>query len=204
MTRKLSATLPADTLQVFGRVNGKETIWTNTEGQTWESMVGRAPDDTYKIELTIIKSNGVITETEITLYYGLHLITDRTLADVFSMNEKGTYNASDLNRVGQAINYVADLLCGIGYIVNVSPKTDWTIDDVPSTESMGRYIADLQEVRSKLTMADGIPVVPNSMSQLDYEKANDIEKMLLAVDDAVHRVKAGWYYSGEIYAGEVY
>ena len=38
------------------------------------------------------------------------LITDRTQADVDAGNAKGSYNAEDLNRVGSAMNYVADRL----------------------------------------------------------------------------------------------
>lgn len=49
------------------------------------------------------------------------LITDRTQADVTAGNAKGTYKASDLNRVGAAMNYVADRLRAAGYDPHITP-----------------------------------------------------------------------------------
>lgn len=43
------------------------------------------------------------------------LITNRTQADVIAGNAKGTYNASDLNRVGEAEEYLHDLFESYGY-----------------------------------------------------------------------------------------
>lgn len=43
------------------------------------------------------------------------LITDRTQADADAMNEKGTYTAIDLNRVGDAMEYLHDLFESYGY-----------------------------------------------------------------------------------------
>lgn len=132
-----------------------------------------------------------------------HLITDRVLADVQALNDKGTYNSSDLNRVGHAINYIAGRLRDAGYIVNVSPKTNWTNGDIPDTPSMDHYVADLREIRGALTLAVNTPNVPDSMANLSYEQANDIEKMLLAVDETIElirsimlRVDQNFLYSG--------
>lgn len=49
-----------------------------------------------------------------------YLITDRTQADVVARNERGTYNAADLNRVGRACAYVARRLGEYGY--GIPPK----------------------------------------------------------------------------------
>jgi hypothetical protein len=40
----------------------------------------------------------------------IKMITDRTLGDVLSQNEKGTFNASDLNRVGTAAEELESLV----------------------------------------------------------------------------------------------
>ena len=69
------------------------------------------------------------------------LITDRTQADVDARNEKGTYNASDLNRVGAAMNYVADRLRAAGYDPHISPKTDWKDDEWIDPEATLRSCA---------------------------------------------------------------
>ena len=40
---------------------------------------------------------------------------------------KGAYNAADLNRVGEAIEYIADLFGGFGFPMMITPKTDWAL-----------------------------------------------------------------------------
>ena len=39
-------------------------------------------DETYRVAITAVNAAGVATPFALTLYYGLHLITDRTQADV--------------------------------------------------------------------------------------------------------------------------
>ena len=45
------------------------------------------------------------------------LVTDRTRADVQAWNDKGTYNATDLNRVTHAMEYLVERLRSYGYAV---------------------------------------------------------------------------------------
>ena len=210
-TRTLTTTLPSGTLYDSGTVNGVSTTWTNTEGNTWETVAERSPQDVYVVALTIINQLGTATETTFTLYYGLHLITDRTAADVDVGNEKGTYNASDLNRVGAAMNYVADRLRAAGYDPHISPKTDWKDEDWVTPASQAIYLGDLAELRKQFTMLESTPGVPprilataiNSGDGLTYDWANDIEQILMDIDDAITRMKTSLFYASEIYSGEV-
>ena len=201
-TRTLTTTLPSDTLYVSGTVNGVSTTWTNTEGNTWETVAERSANDVYVVVLTIINSLGTATETTFTLYYGLHLVTDRTSADVVAQNNKGTYNAEDLNRVGAAVQYVADLLHGLGYGFTVSPKTDWKETDWPTPYDMERYLRDVSTLRGLLTQMETTPDVPKSMEKLTHWTANDIEQILMDLNDSITRLKAAMFYAGEIYSGE--
>ena len=224
-TRTLTTTLPSDTLYVSGTVNGVSTTWTNTEGQTWETVAERSEMDVYVVVLTIINSLGTASETQFTLYYGLHLVTDRTRADVTYVQTlakkikngtatedelaewnasglKGSYNASDLNRVGAAMQHVADRLVEFGYAVSIDPKLDWTSDDWPTPETMGTYLADLEELRSKFAMMQTTPTVPEDMEQLTYTEANNIEKILESIDILLTRASQAWFYSGEVFSGE--
>lgn len=109
---------------------------------------------------------------------------------------KGAYNADDLNRVGNAIQYIADELTGLGYAVDVSPKTDWEGRDKPTSVQMAQYLQDLNNIRSALVLPDDAPVVPGSMGQLTYEEANDIERILIAVDEMIRNMQStvefGW------------
>lgn len=202
-TRTLTTTLPSGTLYVSGTVNGVSTTWTNTEGNTWETVAERSPQDVYVVAMTIINQNGVTTETTFTLYYGLHLVTDRTAADVTIGNAKGTYNASDLNRVGAAMNYVADRLREQGYDPHISPKTDWKDDDWVDPAAQAVYLGDLAELRKQFTMLESTPQVPADMEDMTFSEANDIEKILEDIDALLTNIAAGWLYSGEIYSGEV-
>ena len=201
-TRTLTTTLPSDTLYVSGTVNGVETTWTNTEGNTWETVAARSQKDVYVVALVIINNLGTVTETTFTIYYGLHLVTDRTQADVTAQNAKGTYNADDLNRVGAAVRYVADLFHGLGYGFSVSPKTDWKETDWPTPSDMERYLRDVSTLRGLLTQMETTPNVPKSMAKLTHCTANDIEQILMVLNDSITRLKAAMFYAGEIYSGE--
>lgn len=225
MTQTISATLPASTVYVSGTVNDVSVVWTNTGGEVWEAVADRADDDIYHVELSIVSSTGASTSASFTMYYGLlNLITDRTQADVdyavrlsqkgwsgmtaeekadWESNLKGTYNASDLNRVGNAVTYVAGRLTDAGYFVPVSPKIDWTESDIPKESDMQTYLEDVEILRSALTVLPETPEVPEDMEGLTYEEANDIERILLAVDDLITKMINSYFYSNEIFSGEV-
>ena len=131
------------------------------------------------------------------------LITDRTQADVDARNGKGTYNASDLNRVAAAMNYVAGRLDSAGYDPHISPKTDWKDDDWVDPAAQAVYIGYLAELRSQFAMMQTTPPVPNDMEKLTYQEANDIEKILEDIDRLLANASQAWFYSGDIYASEV-
>ena len=131
------------------------------------------------------------------------LITDRTQADLDARNDKGTYNASDLNRVGAAMNYVADRLRAAGYDPHISPKTDWAETDCPSSSAMSRYLSDLAELRGQFAQAASTPSVPSDMEWLSWWEANDIEKILGDVDSLLTNIAAAWFYIGDLFSGEV-
>lgn len=210
-TRTLTTTLPSDTLYVSGTVNGVSTTWTNTDGNTWETVAERSPQDVYVVALTIINHLGTATETTFTLYYGLHLVTDRTQADVNAGNDKGTYNASDLNRVGAAMNYVADRLRAAGYDPHISPKTDWKDEDWVDPAAQAVYLGDLSELRKQFAMMKSTPEVPprilatgiNTNDGLTYTWANNIEKILEDVDYLLTQSMQSRFFSGDLFSGEV-
>ena len=118
------------------------------------------------------------------------LITNRT---------GGYYNAEDLNRVGDAVQYLADLLNGYGYAVSVSPKTDWTVSDIPRTANMAQYLTDINTIKTKFY---GTTELPASMSGIDYTDANNIEKLLLEIETYINRMIDGFRYCGTFYSGQ--
>ena len=155
----------------------------------------------------------------------LHLITDRTQADVdrvrallrkwrdgtisaaekaeWALDLKGAYDASDLNRVGAAVRYVAGRLQEYGYKVAVAPKDDWLEDDDPTAGQMESYRRDIAAIRAALAVKPSTPPAPDSMDGLTYVEATNREQILLDVDALLTLISQGLYYSGEIYSGEI-
>lgn len=235
MTETLRATLPVDVVYVYGTVNGEETTWTRTQGDDWESIVDRVPDDTYVIHLEATNSAGTQADFDFTLYYGiLHLITDRTLQDVNRVKTlsrkgtagmtaeeleawnagtlKGAYNYTDLNRVNGAVNYIAgrfeEIGCMVmddGGILFSNRKVVWESSEVPTTDDMTDYLHWVKAIRDLLSgnVDTNVYWLPEDMDMIDYEDANAIERALRFVDGMIDRIKAGWYFSGELYGGEV-
>ena len=142
------------------------------------------------------------------------LVTDRTQADVDAGNAKGSYNAADLNRVDAALEELYALLQSMGYLVPGYmririDRTDgrdaytWYADDKPAAGQLGQYLANVAALRAVLTLRGGTPGTPETMSGLTYAKANDIERILAVVDEALGKISAAWYYSGDLYSGEL-
>ena len=199
----LSVSLPSEIIYVSGTVNGTAYTWTLIEG-AWTATVERAADDTYAVALTAVIAAGVSTNDALTLSYGLlSLITDRTRADVENETDKGFYNASDLNRVGAAVEYIAGRFAALGYDCPVTVKKDWLTSDAPTVSQLETYRQNIVTLRSRIAVMASTPEAPASMAGLNYVKANNIEQILLDLDALITNITKSWYFSGELYAGEV-
>ena len=223
---KLVVPLQSDVVYVTGTVNAVPTTWTRGDGDAWTTTADRSADDVYRVELEMITAAGRTYTAAVTLYYGLlNLITDRTQADADEVKRlaakgyaamtaeekaawdaglKGAYNASDLNRVGSAVGYVAGRLTDAGYGIDVSPHVGWTEGGIPDAEEAAAYLASVAAVRAVLAGAlPGLPALPEDMDRLTFAEANAIEQVLLDVNAALDRIRAGAYYAGELYANDV-
>jgi hypothetical protein len=151
----------------------------------------------------------------------LSLITDRAVSDVTALetlrtkiknrtastaewiqwlsDSKGAYNSSDLNRVGEAISYIAGLLNGYGYAVTVNPKTDWAVSDIPSGTQMNSYFNDLSSIKNVFY---GTTELPASMNHIDHEDANNIEILMLEIETYINRMVAGFRKCGTFKSGQ--
>lgn len=119
----------------------------------------------------------------------LWLVTDRTQSDVDAKNSKGVYRAEDLNRVGYAMDYLANIIRGYGYTLEVHTKTDWTDEDWKLTGEMVKYLQSLNNLKAVFST----PVeLPETMEKIDYRDANNIEQLLLTIDETIVRVVAGF------------
>lgn len=112
------------------------------------------------------------------------------------------YNVSDLNRVGEAVRYLAERFTGYGYAVEVSPKTDWSESDTPTAGQMETYRLNIAHLRAVIAVMQSTPEPPETMRALNYVKANNIERILQDLDTLITNMEQAWFFSGDLYAGE--
>jgi len=123
------------------------------------------------------------------------LITNRTTT--------GYYSIDDLNRVGNAMYYIAERLRACGWDIKVSPRTDWILTDRGTPAAAKRYLTNLRKIWTALALFSTTPAVPSGAAPFNAQEANNIEKILIDVEDMVGRTMSGYLYSGDLFAGEV-
>ena len=79
----------------------------------------------------------------------------------------------------------------------------WFEDDIPTSGMMAQYITNLSELRGQFVQAETTPSVPPKMNELTWEEANNIEKILEDVDALLTNISAAWFFSGDLFSGEV-
>ena len=228
MTQVIELTLNAEIVSVNGVVNGESYAFAMTgsvDGMgIWSASVPRAADDVYRVSITAVNHIGVSSQLSTVIYYGLHLITDRSQFDVdrvkalakkgwanmtaeerteWNNGLKGAYNCIDLNRVQSAVRYLQKRFADVGYSVELSDAKTWTLQDVPTPADLSEYLADVNAIRGVLALFKTTPHVPNTMAGFTYIKANQIEQILLDVDTLLSNMIASFVYSGDIFGGEL-
>lgn len=146
---------------------------------------------------------------------------------------KGAYNYTDLNRVGEAVRYLAGRFTGLPVelkayrdekgvaddplyelpydpaSVVVEPKTDWTVADIPTQAQAKTYLNNLAVLRRQLVLPADTPAVPATLDRLTFTTANEIEYLLWNINAALVAVENDLYDRidrtavGFFYAGEV-
>lgn len=130
---------------------------------------------------------------------------------------KGAYNYTDMNRVGQAVAFLAGRLTalpgeletyrasiGVGEDeifdlpydpdqVSVDPKTNWTVSDIPTESQIRTYLANISNLRSILALPSGTPSPPANLNAMNYTTANNLERILYVIYQAFLEVEAEEY-----------
>lgn len=95
---------------------------------------------------------------------------------------------------------------------HLTTKTDWAENGIQTPTDMARYLANVRKLRGALDYETD--ALPGTMENLRFQGANAIEKALAGLETAIAALEAAtktdidntaaaWFYSGEIYAGEV-
>lgn len=211
---------------VSGTVNDTATTWT-LSGGLWTATVPLSELGQYLCVFDVATSDGKTVEMRLPLYYGvMSLITDRTQTDVdellsilqtpfadwtteqaqlfYSGMSKGAYNASDLNRVGAAMVYIAERMASMGYAVdNITPKLYWMDTDTVTQSDMTAYLSDVSALQTVLPLPDETPTAPSDIAGLTYTEANNIEQILTIINTMLTNITLAYMYAGELYGGEV-
>lgn len=113
---------------------------------------------------------------------------------------KGANNTADLNRVGTAVQTLADLLVGYGYSITVNPRADWSEAEEPEQAAeLAAYLADVQALKDRFY---GAGVLPVDLELVTVEGLNNIEKLLLEVETNINNMIAAFWRCGELRCGE--
>lgn len=135
----------------------------------------------------------------------MELVTDRTEADAMIGNEKGVYGFADLNRVESAAAKIAQQIAELGFALQLETKTDWGLpgnfsaNSWPVESQMRRYLKNVADIQRVFIIQANLPA---SMDKLDWNGANNIEKVLQTAFDRITGIKQAYRYSGEFFAGE--
>lgn len=146
---------------------------------------------------------------------------------------KGAYNYTDLNRVGEAVQYLRqrfhDLpdelaahreklqvgdsdLFSVPYErerISVTGKTDWTVRDIPTQTQMDTYLRDIRTLRSVIALSESVDL-PSRLTGMDIETANLLERCLFAVNAALLALEKELHqyidraFTGYVYSGECF
>lgn len=131
------------------------------------------------------------------------LIIDRTPADVINNTAKGNYNADDLNRVAAAVNYISEMFAQYGYSVPEECAADWKTNDLPRKSKIDEHHAKTLAAIGLILYPGKPDKIPDTLDKLTIEGANAIERALYELIIAGQNIPDSWYYSGELYGGEI-
>ena len=153
-----------------------------------------------------------------------HLITDRTSDDVdrvknlakkawqdmtveeraeWKSSMKGAYNYTDMNRVEDAVAYVADMLRQYSYLSITLEVRSWSENDIPTADDFARYFNNIAILRRAIPVWEDTPTAPSSTGGFGVTEANALEQILADIDQILSHARDAWFASNELYSGEV-
>lgn len=122
------------------------------------------------------------------------LIYDRTQQDVTQRTDKGFYNVSDIQRINSYIEYLSDVLG-----LNLSVE-DVSLGQALTRAQMNDILNDVNALRAAWYVSHETPPTPIAVNW-DWQKANDLEKILFSLNEFWQSKLRDKIYSGTFRAG---
>lgn len=121
------------------------------------------------------------------------------LQAVFTLDAPASYSLSDLQKE-QAIQQLGS--DSVALDPAWEAKTDWKTSDIPTAGQMTEYLAAVAEIRGEILDYRPGAGLPETMRQLDFAGANDIESLLKNAGEMVSGIRLSYRnYSGRLRAG---
>ncbi len=205
MEQQIIIILKPDIVYVAGTINGRNVTFNRVSTTTWSTVVNQSEDNTYVVSIEAYNDKGLSSTFSTTLYYDTKLIFDRTQTDLDLETDKAFYNATDLNRVESATHFLESLLFLYKYYKGIlTIKKDWKMKDFPTRAEMIRYLNNIRILMDSYYLEPTTPPLPPDMDDLTIEEANNIEKILHDIPILIFKMVSQFYYSNEVYLGEIY
>ena len=137
-------------------------------------------------------------------------IYDRTQSDIDyalsqikkgnnSLELKGCFNVTDINRIENNCRYIADRLNVLKYTNTITTKT-WVMYGVPNITEVARLINNVVLLIDAYYQSPDAPLLPSTL--LTYEQVNSLEKNLYMIKHLIDEEENEFRFCGTFNCGE--
>ena len=146
------------------------------------------------------------TQADVNKIKNLRVKIARGTATTDELNEylyspqPGAYGVSDLNRVGEAVEYLSAWLLEYGIVAKVTPKKNWALTDIPTDAELQTYLSNIRAIRQAITFPSDFVATPTSMRNLTFTQANAIESVLKQAEKLINNMIAEFRHTGTAFA----
>ena len=116
-----------------------------------------------------------------------------------SVDFKGCFNVSDINRIENNVRYIADRLNVLKYTNTIETKS-WEIYGIPNVTEIARLINNVSKLINAYYKPEGAPDLPNNL--LTYEQVNALEKNLYMIKHLIDTEENQFRFCGTMICGE--
>lgn len=139
-------------------------------------------------------------------------IYDRTQADVDyalsqlslgnnSVEFKGCFTVTDINRIENNCRYIADRLNVLLYSNSITTKT-WDMYGLPNITEVERLINNVRKLISAFFQSSDAPALPETL--LHYEQVNALEQNIYLIKHLIDNEENEFRPCGTLVCGEVW